>query len=247
MSSSTYFSFDQRAAEVDFYISVIIKLYDVVDEEKKYYDEDEEGSSNLLLNIFQYDEFDGDDFLKILKSNAFILLYNLIESSISNFILRIYDEIEFNELRYSEVCEKIQSIWFGVKYNHLSHTTTNYDKHKEKAIEMINLIVEDTTIELGDSVQLNGNADYRSIKLLLNDHGVIFNFEELDKTSVGGSLFDIKNKRNALAHGNESFVDAARDHTTTDLINYKNEVIFFLNQIKNDVEKYIQNEDYKSV
>lgn len=61
--------------------------------------------------------FYSDDFLKILKANALIMIYNLVESSIMGGILEIYDELKTSGYSYKDVRKEIQNIWFSFKFN----------------------------------------------------------------------------------------------------------------------------------
>lgn len=61
--------------------------------------------------------FYNDEFLKILKANALIMIYNLVEFSIMGGILEIYDELKTNGYSYRDVRKEIQDIWFSFKFN----------------------------------------------------------------------------------------------------------------------------------
>ena len=57
----------------------------------------------------------------------------------------------------------------------------------------------------------------------------------------------IKDKRNQLAHGEFTFSDIGKNYTSNDLIDYKSEVVTFIENVLNNVETYINAKGYKKV
>lgn len=49
--------------------------------------------------------------INILKSNVSLMIYNIIEYTVSNLIDSIYDEIRMNHLSYVDVNESIKALW----------------------------------------------------------------------------------------------------------------------------------------
>lgn len=182
------------------------------------------------------------DFLIILKANSFVVLYNLVEASIKNFVISIYDEVSMQKLNYNDICNELKKMWIDVYYNDLSHTTTNYSQHKEKAKNMIEFIISESKVEFGGEVKLSGNADLKQIKEIFNKHGMMITPEITQK--VGKGLLEVKNKRNHIAHGNVSFIEGGRDSTIDDLNQYKDEIIKFLRALNLEVSEYLDNQKY---
>ena len=69
--------FDERKQEMEEYYSALEELY---------------VSKNITNNDEKYLD---DAFLKMLKSNAILMIYNLVESTIMSAILKIYDSFFF--------------------------------------------------------------------------------------------------------------------------------------------------------
>lgn len=226
------FEFDKRINEVEYYFYCLEQLYRFNDQKQ----------SEVLKKKMISKEHDFQDFLIILKANSFIVLYNLIEASIKNLILNIYDEVEMMSLTYDEVCDKLKNMWVDVYYNSLSHTTTNYSQHKEKAKVMIEFIIDEKKVEFGGDVKLSGNADLYNIKKIFDNHGLSIPSEI--SRNVGGGLLEVKNKRNSIAHGKISFIDGGRDSSLNDLFRYKQEIFSFLIALENVVGDYINNKEY---
>lgn len=133
-------------------------------------------------------------------------------------------------------------MWIDVYYNDLSHTTTNYSQHKEKAKKMIEFIIAENKVDFGDEVKLSGNADLQQIKKMFDKHGM--NIDSSVIQNAGEGLLEVKNKRNHIAHGNISFIEGGRDSSITDLNQYKDEIIRFLNALNKEVSEYIDNQKY---
>lgn len=74
-----------------------------------------------MRNQFKYDSSDGtsynfEDFLLLQKSTSYLILYNLVEASITGFVTIIYDEITDMELTYNDVISEIKDLWFSLEY-----------------------------------------------------------------------------------------------------------------------------------
>jgi len=54
-----------------------------------------------------------------------------------------------------------------------------------------------------------------------------------------------KNKRNRLAHGEQTFYDVGKNFTVTDLVNFKIETFNFLSDTILKIENFIKNNKYK--
>jgi MAE_28990/MAE_18760-like HEPN len=168
-----------------------------------------------------------------LKSTAFLLLYNLIESTIYNSLQVIHDELNKSETRYPELHERIQEIWLeyciGKKSNFIAISK-----------EIINHTITENHIEIDLEKYLNiknlfsGNLDARKIREVANKYGCI-----IKGTGCGEKLIIVKNVRNKLAHGEISFSKGSKDYTMTELNAIKDDVINFLNHTLNTIEEYI--------
>ncbi|BEH90479.1 hypothetical protein T23_05810 [Turicibacter faecis] len=219
--------FNDRVEEIKLYYSALEKLYD--------FKEIEEENQDFLK----------DDFLKILKSNALLMVYNLVESTIMGGILEIYENLHQKGMTYKMVRKEIQEIWFSYKFNQVYAKNAHFNSYKGKAMEIINFILEETPLELDrKATDISGNLDADKIRQICQEHGIVYN---LDKDSRGGIILkDVKDKRNNLAHGTISFVECGRDYSMDDLDKIKRETISFLNSILEGMQNYYDNELYLS-
>ena len=74
----------------------------------------EDGKSKFA--DFFYSQDDGihltyQALINILKSNVSLMIYNIIEYTVTNLVDSIYDEIRINHLAYMDVNESIKSLW----------------------------------------------------------------------------------------------------------------------------------------
>ena len=112
-------TFNERIQEIDLYYAALNALYE--DETLK--------SDNDKYNK----KYFNGDFLKILKSNALLMIYNLVESTIMGGIIEIYDELQQEGITYQQVRQEIQKIWFRFKFNEAYDKQAHYNTYREKA------------------------------------------------------------------------------------------------------------------
>lgn len=234
MSSGNSTEYEKRINEIEYFFSCVETMYDFFDQKQ----------SSVLKKKLDTSTLQHKDFVVILKANSILMLYNLIESTVRSFIQKIYDEVTLQELVYDDISEKLQKVWIDISYKKLKSTTTNFDQHKSKAIEMINDVINQKKIKMTESdIYLSGNVDIKMIKSLFENHGV--NIPAVTGTRVGQGLITIKTNRNLMAHGNISFIDSARDLSFDDLKLYKNQIIDYLNLLDVNVNHYIEEQNFK--
>ncbi len=222
---ATIDTFNERVAEIELYYSAIDDLY----------------LSKISAN--NGEKYLEGDFLKILKSNALLMVYNLVESTVMGGIMEIYDTLFQHGITYRMVRREIQNIWFSFKFNQVYDKNAHYNSYRDKAAEIITSILSDDTLTLDrKATDISGNLDAEKIRQICRDHGIQY---RLGPESRGGvALEDVKNKRNNLAHGTMSFVECGRDYTIEDLKKIKNETVFFLQNILSGMKNYYDNQLY---
>lgn len=184
------------------------------------------------------------DLQKILRSTCFMLLYNLVESSIRNGILSVYDSIHDDLLKYEDLSEKIQEIW-------LSHQAKNGKKSEQNIKkwmkELVKKLSEGYQITLDkEIITISGNLDYNNIQKIINTYG-FFGQSTVDKKDVEFSLNKVKQERNLLAHGNKTFCQSGEIVTISDITKIKEHIFIFLDELLTSIEKYIDNKKYKKI
>jgi hypothetical protein len=216
-------------------------------------------STNLI--VFPSGEYAIDgDLQKILKSHCYLLLYNLIESSVRNGITAIHDAILINGLTYRELSPQIKKIW---AMNDLSKSFRDAYIKKETIAnnlqKAIQSILDDEKITLDPTnIPVSGNLDARTIKEVIDMYGFYGNLG-VQAREMDDILNFIVKMRCDLAHGNVSFCDASsgiiwnRSSNATDsnanifryLVEDKEKVVIYLTHMLQNIEDYIDNEKYK--
>jgi len=179
------------------------------------------------------------DTQRTLIANSFLILYNLIEATIRNSIIEIYDKIQEDEITYNKLSESLKKIWLKSKTKNLKEGNFNIQTLQSNVESIINNVIDNEIILLTkDDIDISGNIDADKIRTLAKEIG-------FDKTSNGSNLTTIKNKRNGLAHGNHTFYDVGKDFTVNEIGLFKNETFLYLADVIANIEKFINEKKYQ--
>ncbi|RGP19500.1 hypothetical protein DW034_19005 [Bacteroides sp. AF39-10AT] len=176
-----------------------------------------------------------NELAKIMKANGFLLLYNLIEATIRNSISAILNSISTDKLTFKLLSDNLKKLWINQEINN----TKDISKFKEKVSELSEKILNDSLLEFSqECINISGNIDAQKIRDIAKKFGYL-------EPKDGRGLQTIKDKRNQLAHGEFTFSDIGKNYTSNDLIEYKSEVVSFIEGVLNNVEVYINTKGYK--
>lgn len=179
-----------------------------------------------------------DELIKVMKANSFLLLYNLIESSIKLSITEVYDSITLKTSKYEEVTDQIRKIWISENYKNFREKGTDF------IFETINNIAEDVIqLKFKPEKVISGNIDGLKIREFSTLIGFSNSTHHLAKNGV--KLHQVKKLRNDLAHGAISFSQCGRQYTYDDLFETKQQVIIYLRGILNNIMTFLDNEHFK--
>jgi hypothetical protein len=177
------------------------------------------------------------DLAKTLKANGFLLLYNLIESSMTNAIEAIFDELKEQEISFNSIRVEMKKV---ILQNLKSRSPDNIHE------EIVNISTDIITAGFNRKKIFSGNINQRKITETARNYG--FSSEtEYSKTKHGQSLDNIMKNRNDLAHGTKSFADIGKDISIEDLLKIKGEVIEYISQILKNIEDYLVLQEYLHV
>lgn len=172
---------------------------------------------------------------KTLKATAFLLLYNLVESTMRNAIEAIFEEISNRSISFDELRSELKSII--IKNFKQNYSTDNL-------MENITLIsVDIISVTFDKSKLFSGNLDARKIRDTARDYGFSSQTNSR-KTRDGIDLLKIKTNRNDLAHGFKSFNDIGKDTSVEDLLAIETRVVSYLREILQNIETYLDNQEY---
>lgn len=210
--------FQTRAAEIENYFKFVEALV--------------EGTTVLhaaegMLPAMSQDEF--ESLVKTLKANGFILLYNLVESTMKNAIEAIFDELGAQGVSFDACREEVRQI---VISNLKSH---NPDKIFADLAPIAQKVLTET---FRKEKAFAGNVDAAKIRDVANDYG----FQR--PHAKGDNLLTVKSNRNDLAHGDKAFAEVGRDYDVERLLTIKTEVVVYLQEVLQNVSDYLVSRAY---
>ncbi len=209
--NSVRVDFSERAQEVSAYVQFV-----------EYF------GNNARL--FQSSSFDLPKLEKTMKANCYLLIYNLVESTVRNAIEAIFDELRNQQVRFDECRNEIQDVILG-----------NLRRRKPAEIRprLRDLSLHIISETFDKEELFSGNVDARKIR----ETARIYGFES--PRGNGESLKGVKDRRNELAHGKKSFAEVGRDRTIDDIKNENGEVISYLGDMLERVEDYLSASNYR--
>ncbi len=222
--------YNQRVADVKAFYEVL-KFLDAVETYKNKPIEDTNTSKSLMLTR---------NMQKCLRAEAIIVLYNLIESTFSNCVFYVFDNIKDEKLHYENLISELRNVWFREKI----HSKLSLDN----ARRISKNIADTLSSELMEFKELpsdiSGNLDLRKIIFLSKKIGIpLGRIPDVDRT--GEILLSIKNKRNDLAHGNKSFSDVGSFLTYNELEDYKERTLGFLEFLIRKFQIFVSEKKFK--
>ncbi|MCD4795533.1 MAG: hypothetical protein K8R54_20045 [Bacteroidales bacterium] len=235
--------FKDRVEEIEIYFNLLRKVED----------------DYLILShkseIEKRFEIDTDLF-KVLKANGFLLLYNLIESTILNCIVAVFDELEEKKQTYLNVSEAIRKYWLKNKYKHdekikKESVVNQFYKISSDIFNNVIMSIDKTKIEYA------GSIDTVRIAKIADDLGIILNMSYFRKNKHGVAFEEIRKHRNNLAHGKMTFSNIGKNVTyngdgidgtkSMGLFHFKKYTIEHLSSFIDNIRDFIKNEKYRDI
>lgn len=212
--------FQDRCNEIDLYFSFMAKAA-----ERGSKISVSDGTTNKIEPILA----------KTLKANGFLLLYNLVESSIKKAIEEIYERMKRDGTKYDDVRHSIRrEIIIFLKNK----------KNADDFVTSVNLIAEDIIEQCFSSRSLfSGNVDAGEIRKTSRKYG--FSTATDNRITRGGrELRTVRTHRNDLAHGVFSFQEVGKNFTAQEMLRIKDEVTSYMKQILDNIEDYINKKKF---
>lgn len=210
--------FNDRKQEIEFYFSVMLDI-----------------ENGHVLNTV-----DNSKFFRIMKSNFILMLYNMVEATTTSGMLEIYESLNNDHCSYDQLIDPIQKIWREYKIKEVYKPESKLQTYTKRVEEIINIITQDVPIELYKKmIGIDGNLNAKRIRGICDRHNIRYRVIDDEMT-----LENIRKKRNALAHGDDSFGRCTRDLSVTDLERIKDIVINFLAGIVDGMEQYCSSKRY---
>ncbi len=178
-----------------------------------------------------------------MKANIIMMLYNAVESTVSQCLEKVHDRINANNLKYEELSDDIKKL-IAVYYGHSIDQANNVDNAMEYVLRFSDFINGNVNIsisyeELTKKYQMySGNLDTREILNVLKKYGISFE-------QRCSELKTIKDYRNKLAHGEESFEEIGRTLSVQQLQEMENRTFEYLETMITEITKYLDEEKFK--
>lgn len=226
--------FNRRVAEIQKYFELVDRIEQL-------------GAFSTNSITFPSGEYIVDsDLQKILKSHCYLLLYNLVESSIRNGITAIHDVILTYQLTYKDLSPKIKRLWLlNDRSKNFRDSYIKKDTVADNLQELIKSVLDDEMVSLDPSnIPISGNLDAKTIKELIDVYGVFGNLGVPSK-EIDDILNFVVKIRCDLAHGNVSFCDASSLITWSKLVDDKDKLVKYLTHLLNNIDDYIEKKKYR--
>jgi hypothetical protein len=169
-----------------------------------------------------------------LKASAYLLLYNLIESTMKNAIEAIFDELQNQGVSFDDIRPELKKIIL------VNLKRRNPDKILD---EIQDISLDIVQIGFNREELFAGNIDSKLIRETAKKYG-FYSPTDDKKITNGEDLYLVKKNRNDLAHGSKSFTEVGKEKGADELIKIKNQVVEYLEGILKKVETYIDKQEY---
>ena len=178
-----------------------------------------------------------------LKSSSVLMMYNAIESTITNTLKRIHEIINKDEINYTDATREIRRL--VVTYYHSKSLSKNNSHDASDCLEELSFNILDKNklnIQFEEMIKYyslySGNIDAKLVREVLSKYGINIP----DKST---ELKTIKDYRNHLAHGERTFEECGREISFQHLSALRNATDTFINSMLDAVDTFCINKAYK--
>jgi hypothetical protein len=224
--------FEGVKAEADIYFAYLQKI-----------DQDEARLEQRSGETLVHEPF-GREFKTILKANAIILLYHMIEGTVQRSVDGIVEAVRQDNLGYSDVSEELRNIWSAMRVRQMRRA--NEETWVEHLNQVIDKCIQKEALALNgrDIVKSHsGNITAQTIRDLAKEFG--FEIEARPEARGGDDLERIKHSRNLLAHGVQRFTEVGGGMTVAELFEIKQRVVCYLEDLIRCSDGYVHSKGFR--
>lgn len=183
-------------------------------------------------------EFDSN-VINTMKASAYMMLYNLIEATTDKVFRALHEDIK--QADFDDLLPEL-------KY-YLLRSFKNMKKDiTEQTITAPSPIAKTLHQVALDNLKLfSGNIDVRKIKDTAKKYGLTIqqnHTPEEDESRSAHLLKEVKNTRNAIGHGDKSFNEVGKGTSIEELMETKERVINYLNNLLASARIYLDQQQY---
>ncbi len=230
--------FDARCVEIKYYMDFIKSI----EPDKTYIGMDDVESIEQAQEVGDQERTNcipiSNETKKILKANVYLLLYNLVESTVRNTLQAIYNHFEVKGISFHEVRSELQlEVLKNLRRYIQNNDVTNFNK------QITDISKDIIYMTFNASDRFNGNVDAKFVREKVERMGFSVVVDAFARDGV--DLLSIKYQRNSLAHGELSFCDCGKDLVASDLESMFERTKGYLAALIQSSENYITQELYK--
>lgn len=226
-----YDLFRQRYAEVKRYI----QFTEFLAENKVTGLSREEGGQAKAIPGYELSR----ELTKTLRANAYLLLYNLVEATMTNAVDAIHKAVDVDQLGFEGLSRDLQNI----ALRHFKRAIK--DDHKAALEDRVHPIeVAITKLGYNKEKIFSGNVDCAEIRSTATRYGFRSPDPNLKGRGISKQLKDVRDKRNALAHGRLSFEQCGQDTSPEYLVKVSRQTAVYLRCVLWSVALYLKKRSY---
>lgn len=172
----------------------------------------------------------------VLKGAFYVMSYNLVESTVSNCLIEIFNRIVSDGACFDQLSAPLKSIvWDRTKKkSNKNHQLTS--NMTSIALDIVKEAISDDTRDF-----ISGNLNIEKIEELADKFGfskqiIVKIFGRYTKCQ---GVDDSYRHRNDLAHGSKSFSEVGKDKTSRELRYAYQEVVRYLSGLIDNVERFL--------
>lgn len=185
-----------------------------------------------------------DEWRRVSKAGAYLMIYNLVESSVRAAFSHVYSAMETDGCDLQSASEKLRLLWIDHHHRSIDRESSPPSRYREIAKTLVSAALANEGLRLQSSrLPISGNLDAEAIRYICHNHGVSV---VVPRAAKGGEVLDaVKEQRNALAHGDKSFAECGREVTVSDLRRIFKQAVTFLRAILRNIEAFVNQRAYR--
>ena len=195
----------------------------------------------LILDLLNEEKKNGQPIPKsskvdcqlILKSSIMLMIYNVIEGTMSNLLTEFFDIIVMKKISINNLPNQLQ---ITIYTYYLKNIGEDPKKLKEFRTYDEIMLCDISYLNITKYLKLfSGNLDSRQIRSISKKLGI-----NLPSGIDEPILLTIKNNRNKLAHGETRFRNTCQDMTTETIIKMCSKVKLYLENVITSYENFLE-------
>jgi hypothetical protein len=168
--------------------------------------------------------------INTMKSSAFLMIYNNVESTMTNLVQDVFDHLQANAIEFDALNTTMKTLVLAFSKR----------RNPEKLVKKMNDQSLTLVVACFDrSDVFAGNIDSKKIRESLKDMGVVTKHRYAE-----AALVKVKEERNDLAHGTKSFSDCGKSYSAASLKDLHDKTTKVLTQVIQDFDDFLAAKAY---